>query len=644
MPHHQDYDIQKSVFYTHNFYTKVEKEDGTLAAKCLMCLEKDSEKVVFLKVTDGNTKGLTGHIDSFHANYAKKWREIKAENEEKRKTAKGRRAKASEEANKQMKLVGGDNNVLQIRSRHDPELQRRYDDARVLFCAKTFTAFHAMRHDQILVKALLPNSHQKIQIKTPKTISNHTSKKADQLRRDMLSIIISAKETTNSFAFSSDLSKTKNCYTMICLTIHFPTPDGDMFELVLHADYFGKNRHTASNILFSLKSFMEQSKLDGPDITRYMVLDNASNNKKAMRLGSGDFNPVWCCCHTIQLSVKDAFKIKLGTISVGRVLDKCRDVCRLVRRSEPNRDALKMACQINEESFIIPKKPIEIRWNSIDDMVASILRIQEGLSYMSFRDSETWSESVPEKREFEVAGAVHKCLNPIKIATKVLERSKEPNLHEVVKQLWNVRCALEEEKRNSRYVKMFAGHLLKMIEKRFKNSGTSSKLFSVAHFLDPDMRGLVLREFTGAYDRTISQMRIMCLKYDTAPVNIREEPTATDNGDETGNDDRNLSGAERLKKRRRLGADRPDNLPSVSRFDVDIQTYEMMQDADTDYTNPLKWFIRNRSSYPILSKLAEEILPVPASSASSERAFSSATKVCLAKYLRNNHLTLYVFI
>ena len=306
----------------------------------------------------------------------------------------------------------------------------------------------------------------------------------------------------------------------------------------------------------------------------------------------------------------------------------------MVRRSESNRDALKLACQINEEAFIIPKKPIEIRWNSIHDMIGSILRIKEGLTYVSFRDSDTWGEAVPGQREFEVISAVYKCLHPFKKATKIWERSKEPNLHEVVKQLWNIRCALEDERRDSRYAKMFAGHLLKMTEKRFKNCGTSCKLFAVAHYLDPDMRGLILKEFRNAYDTTITQMRMMCLKYDTAPVHISEEPN--DEVDETGDDDKHLSGAERLKKRRRVGGDRPDNPPTMSRFDLDVQNYEMMTDTDTDYANPLKWFLRNKSSYPILSKLAEEILPVPASSSSSERAFSSATKVSLTlNYLSN---------
>ena len=32
-----DYDIHKSVFYTHKFYKKIIKEDGRAVAKCMMC-------------------------------------------------------------------------------------------------------------------------------------------------------------------------------------------------------------------------------------------------------------------------------------------------------------------------------------------------------------------------------------------------------------------------------------------------------------------------------------------------------------------------------------------------------------------------------------------------------------------------------
>ena len=39
-------------------------------------------------------------------------------------------------------------------------------------------------------------------------------------------------------------------------------------------------------------------------------------------------------CHTIQLAIKDALKVKLGQVSVAKDLDKCRNIATLVKRSE----------------------------------------------------------------------------------------------------------------------------------------------------------------------------------------------------------------------------------------------------------------------------------------------------------------------
>ena len=46
--------------------------------------------------------------------------------------------------------------------------------------------------------------------------------------------------------------------------------------------------HRAENIQMALDTLMEEARLDSPDVTRIILLDNASNNKKAMRLGAGD--------------------------------------------------------------------------------------------------------------------------------------------------------------------------------------------------------------------------------------------------------------------------------------------------------------------------------------------------------------------
>ena len=60
-------DIKKSVYFSHNYYRRLEK--GSKAV-CLMCLASKEKKKVILKLS-GGTKGILSHLKSFHIEYAK---------------------------------------------------------------------------------------------------------------------------------------------------------------------------------------------------------------------------------------------------------------------------------------------------------------------------------------------------------------------------------------------------------------------------------------------------------------------------------------------------------------------------------------------------------------------------------------------
>ena len=309
----KDYNIHESVLYTHGYYEKIKKEDGTFIAKCLMCWEKSKDTAVTRKIGDSSTKGLISHLHSAHKKYVKKWEEQKAANDILRAEYNPirKRTKPNDDGTKQQKLVGGTQGILQVEPKLDATIQKNFDEARVMFCAMTMTPFNAMKHNDLFVKALCPKSYHRIQLKTPETISRQTRKKADEVRKDVLSLIKTAKKTNRSFGFSSDMYKSRSNSSLISLTIHFRTPDNKPFKLTAYADYFGPRRHTGKNIVFCLRAFMVELGLNGEDIDRYILLDNASNNVRAMALGTDLFKAVWCCIHTLQLAIKSAFKVRL---------------------------------------------------------------------------------------------------------------------------------------------------------------------------------------------------------------------------------------------------------------------------------------------------------------------------------------------
>ena len=111
----------------------------------------------------------------------------------------------------------------------------------------------------------------------------------------------------------------------------------------------------------------------------------------------------------------------------------------------------------------------------------------------------------------------------------------------------------------------------------------------------------------------------MAKKFDPTPVQAQGE----DQIDLPENDEA-LTGTERLKKRRRISGDTPDPLPVASRIEIEIERFEKLPLEQTD---PLDYWRENKGSFDILRKIAADVYSIPASSSSSERAFSAATKV-----------------
>lgn len=135
--------------------------------------------------------------------------------------------------------------------------------------------------------------------------------------------------------------------------------------------------------------------------------------------------------------------------------------------------------------------------------------------------------------------------------------------------------------------------------------------------------------------RTLQDVKTLCLKYNNEPVAAAARQEEPETNDEIESN-RTLTGAEKLKRRRReMSGDshRSNPIPAANRVDLEISNYETNINEEDDFSEPLDWWYRNRSTYPILYQAAGEILSIPASSASSERAFSVATRVLFVNIL-----------
>ena len=147
---------------------------------------------------------------------------------------------------------------------------------------------------------------------------------------------------------------------------------------------------------------------------------------------------------------------------------------------------------------------------------------------------------------------------------------------------------------------MFARNLLKAVKKRFKNCGTKNTLYNVAHWLDPDTKSLILKEF-GVFEKIVREIKEMAEKFDTASVQAQEHETDAV-AERSEDDSESLSGVERLKKKRRISRDVPEPPTVSSTIDIEINRYLNMPEESCD--DPLKWWRENKGSFVILRKLA----------------------------------------
>ena len=632
-----NYYVYESFYYSHNYFRR--GPEGLEVAECLLCLRDKKEdrnpfkkRKLNVKTTNGSPKGMIAHLNAFHPEYNEKINQQKLVHEQKKAALKEkcRGNKSGGDGLKQSKLGFGTASTLSIENRHDPKYQQRWDEATVLFISKTFVSFNAMSKSDILLKAIWPDSQPKIKAKSNQSISRDVKKMSQILVKNIISIIHSSKEDCTAYSFTSDIWRNRSLDSFISLTVHFINKDMKLIKFVPFCEYFGKRRHTGKNIKITLDKLIDILGVSEDDIVKNVILDNASNNKLAIKMSPG-LEGYYCNIHSLQLCVRDVFKTTVQTIEVKKVIAKCQDLAKFVRMSEKRNNELKESCQKTNIAYKLPQKHNATRWNSMEMCVSSVIYLKPALQFLANHEDD-WDEKVLSLHEFKVAETIVKVLQCIKRVSKLWEADLTPTIHLVVRELYNVRSVLETfEASTDKYVANFACELKKHINRRFPNVGTGIIINSVGHFLDPEYRGAILQEYPGSYVAAQEKIIQIASKFCgdvTITSNVASEPQ-TSNVEV----DDSLTPAQKLLLRQRQsqnnsfqGVSRSNSNNANLNIETELQKYENMVIIGNT-KDVLKWWFDSREKFPILVKVVREIFSIPASSATSERAFSSGTQV-----------------
>jgi len=345
----------------------------------------------------------------------------------------------------------------------------------------------------------------------------------------------------------------------------------------------------------------------------------------------------------MQLAIEQVFKLTIINIHVTEAMTKCHDLATFVRRSELNKNELKKACQHTDTNFAMPKLPNDTRWNSKEENVATTITLKPPLQRIQQHDTDLrWDDVMPNAAEFNLLESLVEILSRVKVANKNWEGDLKPTIQNVIPDLFDIKDTLERKHKNKeRYVSVFARELKKLIENRFPKCGTENVLNCIAHLLDPEYKGVILKQYRGCYEKTREEIIRMGREYENvlAPV---VQVTVRAEEDEEPDAEEHLSAAQRLKRKAaaaavgvrgvRARAEIPSLNNDRSQTELELEKYEAM---DIPNCSDLLLFYKDHSNvFPLLTKIARRVFAIPASSATSERVFSVGSLICSAKRSR----------
>lgn len=195
------------------------------------------------------------------------------------------------------------------------------------------------------------------------------------------------------------------------------------------------------------------------------ISDNGSNLVSALK----DEAHLRCVCHCINLAVTQAIE---SCERLVQSLGACRKLVTHFKR-----------CELQQHLTNSLKQDVETRWNSIYEMVHSIMKVEkEVVTLLAQRKEEDYVEDI----DFTVLSNTCLILETFKMASEFLSADQEPTLHLVLPFLKLFDDVCEFKSYDSQEIKQ----LKKSLKEKVKEKIWLSEFHYIATFLHPETKSL----------------------------------------------------------------------------------------------------------------------------------------------------------
>ncbi|KAL6580604.1 hypothetical protein OROMI_008628 [Orobanche minor] len=374
-----------------------------------------------------------------------------------------------------------------------------------------------------------------------------------------------------------------------------------------------------------------------------LTLDNASANDvcvnllknqlklRAALVHDGSLFHVRCCAHILNLIVQDGLK------EIDCSVDRIRDFVKYVKGSQVRK--VKFTRCVSQTSLDSKKalvQDVPTRWNSTYKMLSNALYYRLAFCHLKLSDSNF--TCCPTDEEWDKVQKICKFLKIFYDATNAFSGSKYPTANLYYPQVWIIKLTLDEESKSpDDFMSRIATQMLVKFNKYWSEFNI---LLAVAVVFDPRYKFQLLefsyQKLYGVESKELGKVRetLFGLFHEYVNASVTRKTGASSSNSQ------NSSGSSSKYNSSSLGIEFASNnifkeFDEFNNFEfstpakrTELEMY--LDEPKTDRTsnlNVLEYWKSQKFRFPILCKIARDVLSVPISTVASESASSLGGRI-----------------
>ncbi|XP_063742293.1 E3 SUMO-protein ligase ZBED1-like [Eleginops maclovinus] len=428
--------------------------------------------------------------------------------------------------------------------------------------------------------------------------------------------------TVKHFAATTDMWSSRTMDPYLSLTVHFISDEWVLESHCLQTSYFPDD-HTGELLAAGLQEALDSWGLSEQKLVA-ITTDNGANIKKAIELNH--WTRLQCFGHRLHLAIERGVKDD----RIQRAVGVCKKIVSAFSYSWKKRRDLAMV----QNDLGLPKHVLTTetptRWGSRQMMIQRVLEQERAISQV-LKDDKKSRHLVLHWQDVDVLEAVNKVLSPLQDFTDALSGEKYVSVSYLkpVLSLFNTSILAEEESDNQ-LTKDVKRNILAYLNEKYADEDTDD-LLDIASLLDPRFRTKYMDK------EKVEQVLRRATREIVSLVQAQQDTLSGAAGAAAAAAEAEPVPAPEEKRKKTLASffkrqststtsSSSSTVSEEESVKMELTVYLQTTEVDSD-ADPLDWWRCHQTNFPRIAKLARQYLCIPATSAPSERVFSTGGNI-----------------